>query len=396
MYKNIFVFSILVIFFTNIAIVNLYYNPIYIGWLLNALYALGIFLLLPNAYKKAKNAEWLYIGVMLLGLIFHFFLNDAKKYLISDAFKWIFLVILIITARKFRVPRFVFYILVIFLVAQCILAIFEYRAQENLFEEYSFVERFYDNLEQKQFRSYGFMVHPLSSANITIIILSFIMLSKDIAWKLKMPLLILGSLAMLSYNSRAVLILWGGLLVYRYLLYNMKPIYVIVVVSIFYMLFLNDFVSFIQQNSQIFGRLAEKEGLVDESSLTRILSYFIFWNSRWNFEDIVLGGRVLYLPGTELSLENGILLTISWWGWIVGILKVVLELVISYLCLYKYSLKEKVILLIATWGTAFSNNNSVNTFVFAFFIISFLSVNSLENRQKLSSAFNKKKLKVIN
>ena len=278
-----------------------------------------------------------------------------------------------------------------FLVAQCILAIIEFRTQTNLFEEYSFIERYYDNFNQKEFRSYAFMVHPLSSANITIIILSFMMLSKDINWKLKMPLLILGSLAMLAYNSRTALILWLCLLVYRYLLYNMKPISIIIIGLIVYILFLNDFISFIQQNSNIFGRLAEKQGLVDESSMTRLLSYIYFWNARWNFQDIVFGGRVIYLPGTELSLENGILLTISWWGWIVGVLKVILELIISYMCLNKYSLKEKVILMIACWGTAFSNNNSVNTFVFAFFIISFFSINSLDKMQKLNNKLNIKK-----
>jgi hypothetical protein len=389
MFRFFFVFSILLIFFTNIAIVNLYYNPIYIGWIVNATYLLGIFLFLPNVYKIGKRAEWLYIIAMIFGLIFHFFLNDEKKYLISDSIKWIFLVILIINARKFRVPRFVFYILVFFLLAQCILAIIEFRTQTNLFEEYSY----FDNLNHKEFRSYAFMLHPLSSANITIIILSFMMLSKDINWKLKMPLLILGSLAMLAYNSRTALILWLCLLVYRYLLYNVKPISIIIIGLIVYMLFLNDFISFIQQNSNIFGRLAEKQGLVDESSMTRLLSYIYFWNARWNFQDIVFGGRVIYLPGTELSLENGILLTISWWGWIVGVLKVILELIISYMCLNKYSLKEKVILMIACWGTAFSNNNSVNTFVFAFFIISFFSINSLDEMQILNNKLNIKNIK---
>lgn len=385
MRKYIFIFCTLFVFLSNISFSKLIVNPTYLGWATNCTYIIGIIFLLPNTYKKANKQEWLYIFTMILGLVLHSLLPDNKKYTIVDAVQWIFPIVILIASRKYNLPRHLFYTLLGFFIINCILAMVEYRLQKNLFDYY-YVESFINFSEKNEFRAFALMEHPLYSANITVLIMLFILIDNNISWKFKSILLTLGTFALLCFNSRTAVIIWACLLIYRTLLYNLKPIYIIVLGILLYGLFLNDFISFIQQNSTIFGRLAEKNSLQDESSLTRLLSYVIFWNSRWNFEDIVFGGRVLFLPGTESSLENGFLLTISWWGWIVGTLKVLLELTISYLCLYKYSFKEKVMLMIACWGIAFSNNNSVNTFVLTFFIITFLFFSSLEKRQILNYA----------
>ncbi|MFV5702416.1 hypothetical protein ACM55F_11145 [Flavobacterium sp. XS2P12] len=380
MTKKIFVFSLILIFAINISYLNLVWDVKYIGWLINVTYLMGIPLLLSSTYKKGNKVERLYIGVMFFGMILHAILPEKEKYPVTDALQWIFLAVIVIASRKYYTPRFMFYILIAFFISHCVLAVIEYKMQMNLFD-YSYVAKFNEFSAKMDFRAFGLMEHPLYSANVTLIIMSFIMISKDINWVLKILLLLLGSLAMISFNSRTATIILGCLLIYRYVLYNLKPIYIIVLGTLVYTLFLNDFTYFIQQNSNIFGRLAEKNNLTDDSSLTRLMSYFFFWNERWSFQDIVFGGRTIYMPGTEVSIENGILLTIAWWGWIVGVLKVILELIISYLCLKKYNIKDKLIVMIACWVTAFANNNSINTFVFAFFIVSFLSINSLANNK---------------
>lgn len=380
MKKKIFIFCTLILFVTNISFIKLIANSIYLGWTINITYIVGIIFLLPETYKKATKKEWLYIFIMILGLVFHALLPENKKYTIVDSVQWIFPIIILISSRKYNLPRYVFYILITFFIIHCIIAIIENRLQTNLFD-YSYVESLNEIYLKNEFRAFSLMEHPLYSANITVIIMSFILTSKYINWKLKSILLTLGTLAVFCFNSRTAIILWLCLLVYRTLLYNLKPIYIIVLGLLIYGILLNDLTALIQQNSFIFGRLAEKNNLKDDSSLTRLLSYFIFWNARWNFQDIILGGRILYLDGKEASLENGILLTISWWGWIVGVLKVILELVISYLSLNKYNLKEKIILIIACWGVAFGNNNSVKTFVFVFFILSCVSFDSLSKRK---------------
>ena len=387
--KKLFVFSLFLVLAINISYFNLVWDTTYIGWLTNATYLIAIPIMLSSTYKKANSIEWTYIGIMLLGLFFHGFLPQNEKYTITDSIQWIFLIIIIIASKKYRTPVLFFYILLGFFIIHCGLAIIEYKLQTNLID-YSFVEKFSDFTEKKEFRAFGLMQHPLYSANVVLIIMSFIMISKDINWNLKITLLTLGTLAIICFNSRTAIMIWSCLLIYRYLLYNIKPVFIILLGILVYTLFLSDLALFIQQNSSIFGRLAEKNNLSDDSSLTRLMSYVFFWNSRWNFQDILLGGRIIYMPGTEVSLENGILLTISWWGWIVGTLKVIIELIISYQCLKKYNVKDKWMVMIACWATAFANNNSFNTFVFAFFIISFLCINSLANKKikKMSKSKN--------
>jgi hypothetical protein len=382
MLKKAFIFSILSVFATNISYFELMFGSTFIGWLANATYLIMLPLILILKHKKGNNIEWLYIGVMLLGLVFHAFLPGKQEYLIKDSAKWIFLVVLVIASRRYNAPRFIFYTLIVFFIVNCILAIIEYKLQRNLFD-YLYVEEFSSFYVENEFRAFALMYHPLASANVIIIIMSFIMISKEINWRLKILLLTLGTSAMLCFNSRTAMIICGCLLVYRYLLYNVKPALIVILGILVYSLFLSDIGSFIQQNPQFFGRLAVKNNLTDGSSQTRLMSYLYFWNAGWSFQDIVLGGRYINMPGTKTSLENGILLTISWWGWIVGILKVILELVISYLCLKKYNIKDKAIVLIACWGTAFANNNSINTFVFAFFIISYLGINSMAYRKTM-------------
>lgn len=381
--KKIFVFSLLFVFVINISYFKLVFGSTYIGWLANAMYLIALPILFSSIHKKGNKAEWLYIGVMILGLVFHTFLPESGKYTIKDSLQWVFLVVLIIASRKYKTPRLLFYTLLIFFIAHCTFAIIEYKLQTNLFD-YKFVENFSNFSAAKEFRAFGLMIHPLQAANVTLIIMSFIMISKHINWSLKIALLIVGTLAILCFNSRFAMIICICLFAYRYLLYNVKPVFIIIFGVLFYTLFLSDIGFYIQQNSQIFGRLAEKNNLTDDSSLTRLLSYLYFWDARWNLQDIVFGGRVIFMPGSELTLENGILLTISWWGWIVGIAKVILELIISYLCLENYNIKDKAMVLIACWGTAFANNNSISTFVFAFFIISFISFDSLANKKMKS------------
>jgi hypothetical protein len=379
--KKIFVFSLLLVFVINISYFKLVLDSTYIGWLANGMYLIALPILFSSINKKGNKAEWLYIGVMILGLVFHAFLPDSEKYTIKDSLQWVFLVVLIIASQKYKTPQLLFYTLLTFFITNCVLAMVEYKLQTNLFD-YRFVEGFSNFTEKTEFRAFGLMEHPLQSANITLIIMSFIMISKDIKRSLKIVLLTLGTLAVLCFNSRFAIIICFCMLAYRYFLYNVKPVIAIILGVLVYALFLSDIASFVQQNSQIFGRLAEKNSLSDDSSLTRLLSYMYFWNAGWSLQDILLGGRIIYIPGTEYSLENGALLTISWWGWVVGILKVMLELVISYSCLKKYNVKDKWMVMIACWGTAFANNNSMFTFVFAFFIISFLSIDALANQKK--------------
>lgn len=377
--KRVFIFSLFLVFLVNISFLKLVLNPTYSGWIINFVYLISIPLLLFSAYNKANQLDLLYILLMFVGLIFHALLPHDAEF-IRDSAQWAFLVILLVASRKYETPRSVFFVLLAFFICNCVIAIIEYRLQANLFD-YRFVEGFSNFSDRMEFRAFGLMEHPLQAANVTLIIMSFIMTCKAIKKGPKLFLLTLGAVGIICFNSRIAMIICACLLLYYYVLYNVKPVLIVVLGLIVYTLFLSDILFFIQQNASIFGRLAEKNSLTDDSSLTRWMSYLFFWNAGWSLQDIILGGRIIYMPGTEASLENGILLTIAWWGWIIGPLKVVLELTISYLCLKNYNAKDKWIVMIACWGTAFSNNNSMSTFVFVFFIFAFLAIKSLEQKK---------------
>ena len=376
----IFVFSLLIVFVVNISFVRLVADSKYIGWLTNGTYVFGIAALSPYIFKKAKFIEGLYISVMIIGLLFHAYLNNIEN-LINDSFKWIYLIFLIIGGRVFRIPRISYLILISFFIIHCAFAINEYYRQIHIFD-YNYVEKFENFIDNSQFRAFGLMEHPLYGANIVLIIMSFILVSKDVNKFIKTGLVLIGSLALVSFNSRAAILIWVFLLIYHFILFNKKGVVVFAFGLIIYIFYLD--VSFLLEPYFPFlGRLGEENNLTDSSAMTRFMSYIMFWNERWNFQDIVFGGRVLFMPGTDVSLENGILLHLAWWGWIIGALKILLELVISYSCLKKYSFKNRIMVMIACWGCAFANNNSMNTFVFAFFIISYLSMNSLSNKNYL-------------
>jgi hypothetical protein len=390
--KKFFVFITLIILLINISYFKLVLGTTFIVLLESSLYIISLPFLIHLSFKHSGKNEWMYIFVMSAGLIFHSIINEIQELNLRDSFQWIFLVVLIILSHRNKSPQIILKILLLFFIVHCTLAIIENKTKTN-FLNFRFVEGYSVYTDSKDFRAFGLMEHPLQSANVTLIIMSFIMISKEIKWKLKIILLTIGTLAILSFNARIAIIICFCLLIYRYILYNLKPIYIICLGVIIYTLFISDISLFLQQNNNIFGRLAEKNNLTDSSSLARIMSYVYFWDAGWNIQDILIGGRIIYMPGTNYSLENGILLTISWWGWIVGLAKVILELIISYKCLNKYNTKDKWMIMIACWGTAFANNNSLYTFVFAFFIISFIGFDSLTNLKNNKSFYYLKNFK---
>lgn len=392
MQKKFFVFITLIILLINISYFKLVLGTTFIVLLESSLYIISLPFLIHLSFKHSGKNEWMYIFVMSAGLIFHSIINEIQELNLRDSFQWIFLVVLIILSHRNKSPQIILKILLLFFIVHCTLAIIENKTKTN-FLNFRFVEGYSVYTDSKDFRAFGLMEHPLQSANVTLIIMSFIMISKEIKWKLKIILLTIGTLAILSFNARIAIIICFCLLIYRYILYNLKPIYIICLGVIIYTLFISDISLFLQQNNNIFGRLAEKNNLTDSSSLARIMSYVYFWDAGWNIQDILIGGRIIYMPGTNYSLENGILLTISWWGWIVGLAKVILELIISYKCLNKYNTKDKWMIMIACWGTAFANNNSLYTFVFAFFIISFIGFDSLTNLKNNKSFYYLKNFK---
>ena len=386
-FKGVFIISFLVLLIYNVSYFS-FVDSTRVGWLCNLTGTIAILVLPIQNIKYFNKYEIVYVIILLLGFIFHLFSHNIQRPTI-DSFKWICIILVLVSGRRFIVYNRTsgieawHYPLLVFFVSHCFISISEYFLKTVFFNYNKTVEGFsYEFETVGQFRAFGLMAHPLYSANVVLIIMSFVLVLKGMNKYVKYGLLLLGTVSLIAYNSRGAMIIWIIVLVYRLFLYNRSVIVGVFFVIVGYIFFINDAFAFIfQQYGNLLGRLAEKNSLSDSSSITRLISWGIFFNQTWNFEDIVVGGRVFYFPGTEISLENGVLLTIAWWGWIVGPMKIVLEVVITWLCMEKYYTKDKIIIIICTWGCANLNNNIVNSFVFAFFVLSYLSLNTYYSKK---------------
>ena len=114
----------------------------------------------------------------------------------------------------------------------------------------------------------------------------------------------------------------------------------------------------------------------DGSTMTRFEAFDAFLSEKWDFYDILAGGREFCYPGTNLILENGFLLDLGYWGIIVGSIKVICEILISYQAIKFYPIRDKIIILFAMWGVAFMNNNSYQTWLMSIFVMACICFNS--------------------
>ena len=122
------------------------------------------------------------------------------------------------------------------------------------------------------------------------------------------------------------------------------------------------------QQSGLLGRF--NFDFSDSSSETRLTAFELFFIYPWKTEDIVYGlGDWIYYPFTEIRLENGFLLNLSYWGWIVGSIKSFAEIYLTYNCLSFYSFNDKIIIMLAIWGVASLNNNMTYIMLLSFFLL---------------------------
>ena len=159
---------------------------------------------------------------------------------------------------------------------------------------------------------------------------------------LKIFLILIGLLALWAFNSRGAILIWIIILIIRFVLNKIDLLHIIVP-SIILILVAPYAVEWI--NSGALGRFSFD--FSDSSALTRLSAFIYFQTHDWNLENILLGGDLIYMPGTDLIIENGVLLNMSYWGWVIGTLKIFLEIYITYRLLNLYANKEKFVLLLS-------------------------------------------------
>lgn len=330
-----------------------------------------IVIFLSKYKKKLDTLAFIYVISLAIIALFHIGLHSVDNP-IKNSLIWINIILIIYIYKDTNlntnwIACFVF----MFYVIECGLCIIE-RLEHFYFINYSNAELLsathfdaasYDSIN---FRSRGLLLHPLYNANVISIYMGYILTSKGFSNVKKVFLLIIGALAIWACNSRGCLIIWGFIFIYRFFLYKISIFRVVICVIIAYLL-LPIIIDFVKDN-EILGRL--NLNLFDASTESRIIAYTVFGAYPWTLEKIIIGiGDWIYYPKTNVSLENGFLLNLAYWGWIVGCLKSLIEIIVTWRCLHSYGIKEKIIIMLSFWGVASMNNNVINILFLSFFAV---------------------------
>lgn len=286
----------------------------------------------------------------------------------------VFLLSMYLSTEK-KMPLVIAFVL-LFYIAECMIALYEKLTLSFLFSyEARGIENGFTRIinlhDINEFRSTSLMCHPLFNANTVSIAIAFILCSNKFHILIKSALIILGILALYSFNSRGVFLVWGLILLYRLVLYKRNKYQVIVLMCLAYLII--PIALFWLSNSGFLGRLSNFD-FSDNSTSTRILAFVIFANSSWSLHDIFVGGRLLTYFMSEITLENGILLDLCYWGFLVGPIKIVTEILLSYRALHNYIREDKVIIMLATWAVAMTNNNTQQTWLLPIFVLFFIGL----------------------
>lgn len=320
--------------------------------------------------------------VYILSIVIGFFFQKIAHVSTEDSFNNTILIriipvmLLAAAQQQARIPRPLIFLFFIFFFVECSIALYE-KATLTHFINYKSAENNAATsaimLDESTFRSFSLMFHPLYNANTISIILGFLLCSNFIKPIYKYFLIFMGLASLWAFNSRGALIIWGIILVYRTILYKAKIWYILVIVGILYFA-LPPLIEWIAY-SGLLGRLTDFD-FSDSSTITRFEAFDTFFNRQWSLYEIIFGGQKICYPGTDLLLENGILLDLGYWGFIVGTIKVVCEIMITYHAVINYNLRDRILIMIATWGVAFMNNNSFQTWLMVMFVIACVALNN--------------------
>ena len=373
---------ILQVFLFALSVVSIFVLRDYIGFqnvrLINfVLFPLVVLFLIVRRYALSY-VENIYIIGLSIGFILHTLIGVNNISGIGDSlFARIVPILLLSLAFRQRVKPKVFIIFFfLFYILECGLSIYEKLLLIHCYE-YNNIDDFSATAvlmkDAASFRSYSLMLHPLFNANTVSICLAFILCSNHIKGIYKFLLFALGLFALWGFNSRGAMIIWGIILLYRIILYKTKLAYSIIILVVLYFALppLVEWILF----SGYFGRLADFD-FTDGSTMTRFEAFDAFQSEKWNFYDIIAGGRKFCYPGTNFILENGFLLDLGYWGIIVGSIKVIGEILITYKAILFFPIRDKIIIFLALWGVAFMNNNSFQTWLMPIFVMACISFNS--------------------
>lgn len=351
---------------------NLLYVVVWIGILMFFVF------FTPYLRKDLNTVGVLYCIAITIGFVFRRIDGFEVKFF-SDVLVRIVPVFMLLHYKDYKnfSNKKIQIFLLSFFVLECVLAIYEKLTLNHWIDYQSESQAMnVDMFFSEDFRSFSLMGHPLRNANVVSIILAFIVCSSTINKIPKILFVLLGLGAIWAFNSRASLAIWLLLIFYRVFLYGKSFKWWLTYIVIL-LVALPSIILYIQ-NSGVLGRLTFD--FSDGSTMTRILAVEIFLTYPWSLKDMLFGGVLLEYPSSGgwgvadyMPIENGYLFDLGYWGLVLGGIKIFGEIMISYIVLKNFQIRDKFFIMIAIWGIASMNNNTLYTFLMPFYMCSYLA-----------------------
>lgn len=345
-----------------------------------ALIILTVFFLRYNYLLDSQG--WVYIISLSIFAILHFNLPTIDR-LGKNCLIWINLIVIIYLSKNCKSnAKFLLYCVISFYIIECSLCVIEklwhfYLIDYSNSEMMSATKGTVDDYDFINFRSRGFLLHPLYNANVISIYMGYLLVSNQFTQRVRIMLLIIGVLGIWACNSRGCELVWIVILIYRFS--SLKTYFLILVVL---SVILFPVVLEFGQKYGIWGRLND---FSDDSVNSRFLAYSVFFAHSWTLSEIVTGlGDWIYYPSSQTIIENGFLLNCAYWGWIIGSIKSFIEISLTYRCLTSYKFKEKMIIMLSFWGVASLNSNIINILFLSFFSIINIAFNASARKRCVS------------
>lgn len=367
--KKYYVASVIILVLNGMAVFSTYLGTTYIGWCANFV-RFSVVIPLFGYLNCTKNRVFkAYFVTMSVGLFFHCLLPNAVFYEnIIEFLSWVVLVYLLVVSSRYD-SRCLKVLALGFFCVNCGVSFFERITEMRLIVyDNDILNGFIDagNSSSQEFRSFGLLGHPLANACVISLFMGMILVYHQMKASTKLFLLIIGMIGLYGFNSRGAILVWIIILLFRFALYKKNFLKTVIPLSIIVFAF-PFFVDYV--NSGALGRFSFD--FSDGSSATRWESFLFFVMQDWNLETILLGGRYIKMPGTDLLLENGILLNLSYWGWVVGVVKTVLEVLITFTLFRNRPKQEIFIVMFSYWGVALTNNIITGVLPLTFFLFAY-------------------------
>lgn len=322
-----------------------------------------------NSHYKLFSRNKCETLILMTGCIAIFirFSNDNTTNIIFHIITTYILPIIILLCLKYtpiKYKRYIKIIIYLFYIIECSLAIFERIIQYSFFP-FADIENFaeYQAIHQagSEFRSCSLLGNPLTNALIVMTIYPFLLFDLKKKWQI-LSLIILTLLGLSSFNARGATLIFFFVTsiyyFYKWILHGKRKTLHFILFVLFVLLILMGF-----SQTEMAGRLFHGEKVIDTSAQSRltILSQL----GSLTFIDYIFGTP----SRTTLFSENGFINFIILNGvpFLIFYLYTYIKTIKYYL--HRYSMVEKILIFISSFGVAAMNPNftSNNYIIFLIF-----------------------------